>query len=167
MAELTAGVTSIADLADLLTGQLLLVYRLSPDRPRGQQELTCAQDVAEALREITRPRPGEFVPPPAIGNWFYPPSVVPLIDIPVIVSQDSAPGTWRLVTHDYCEVRNADDIERARVSHQNCTITAEGRLQVVAAGHTAATCTASPPTGGGWRAAASSTCAPGALPSGA
>lgn len=120
----TAEVATVSDLSDLLTDQLRKVYALAPDRPRGRQELTCAADVAEALASVmpeadkAGPRAPDFMPPP----------LAPLIGIPVIVSPDSAPGRWRLVTHDGCEVRDADDLANAWVSHQKCTITAEGRL---------------------------------------
>jgi len=119
----TAEVTTAGDLAALLTDQLRLVHMLAAGRPKGWQQLTCAPDVAEALAGIIReadeadPRPREFTPPPAF----------PFPDIPVIISPDSAPGTWRLVTHDRCEVTG--EPPDCRVSHADCTITAEGRLE--------------------------------------
>ena len=122
-----AAIDTIGDLAALLTDQLRMVHIFSPKRPRGRQDLLCAPDVAEALANVIHekddadPRPAQFIPPPAF----------PLIDIPVIISPDSAPGSWRLVTHDGCEVRNADaaDPLGAWVSHEKCTITAEGSLR--------------------------------------
>jgi hypothetical protein len=119
----TAEVAIVQDLADLLTKQLRKVHALAPDRPGGWQALTCAADVAEGLAAVTResapahPSPPDFMPP-----------APRLAEIPVIVSEDSAPGTWRLVTHDHCEVKNGDDLARASVSHAGCSITAEGRL---------------------------------------
>jgi hypothetical protein len=112
---------TVQDLAGLMTNQLRKVHALAPDRPAGWQQLTCAADVAEALAAVTReadkaaPR-RDFIPPPA----------APLAGIPVIVSPDSAPGTWRLVTHDHCEVRG--EHPGAWVSHERCSIAAEGRL---------------------------------------
>lgn len=81
----TAKVETAADLADLLTGQLRKVHALAPARPMGWQALTCAADVGEALAKAMRPAgpgPGAFMPAP--GG---------LIEIPVIISADSAPGT--------------------------------------------------------------------------
>lgn len=122
----TAEVATISDLADLLTSQLRKVHALAPDRPAGWQQLTCAADVAEALASVTRESAGAAPSP----NPFIPLPAAPLINIPVIVSEDSAPGTWRLVTHDHCEVHlNEDDPAKSRVSHGECSIAAEGCLK--------------------------------------
>lgn len=115
-----AAVVTAADLAALLTGQLRLVHALSPARPGGWQELTCAADVAGTLAAIIGASADE-VP----GPGFLPPAC-PLVSIPVIISPDSAPGTWRLITHDHCEVRG--EHPDAWVSHEACTITGEGCL---------------------------------------
>jgi len=120
----TAEVATISDLADLLTSQLRKVHALAPDRPAAWQQLACAADVAEALASVTRESAGAAPSP----NPFIPLPAAPLINIPVIVSEDSAPGTWRLVTHDHCEVKNGDTPDRASVSHARCSITAEGRI---------------------------------------
>lgn len=119
----TAEIATIADLADLLTDQLRKVHSLAPDRPKGRQELVCAADVAEALAEVARepertaPDPDPFMQAGAVGN---------LINIPVITGPESAPGTWRLVTHGGCKV--IGEYPDHRISHEECEITAEGCL---------------------------------------
>jgi hypothetical protein len=127
----TTGIATASDLADLLTDQIRRVWEGSPGRPMGRQELTCAADVAEGLVTVTREaeQPGAAQLPPGALRW-HAQQMSRLVDIPVIISPDSAPGTWRLVTHDRCEVRNAEAASPldAWVSHQDCTITAEGRV---------------------------------------
>jgi hypothetical protein len=126
-----AEIETIADLAGLLTDQIRKVWDLASDRPPGRQELTCAADVAEGLVTVTREaeQPGAVQLPPGALRW-HAQQMSCLIDIPVIISPDSAPGTWRLVTHDHCEVRYRDEENMLGgwVSHAECSITAEGCL---------------------------------------
>lgn len=119
----TAEVATASDLADLMTNQLRKVHSLAPDRPGGWQELKCAADVAEALAAVTLEADEAEPQPLAV---FLSAPLPGLLCIPVIVLPDSAPGTWRLVTHDHCEVRG--EHPGAWVSHGRCTIAAEGRL---------------------------------------
>jgi hypothetical protein len=50
-----------------------------------------------------------------------------------VVTPDSAPGSWRLIRHDHCEVIDVagpdgePDYGKSYVSHQGCTILAESR----------------------------------------
>jgi hypothetical protein len=121
----TAEISTVSDLAALLSDQLRKVWALAPDRPAGRQELTCAADVAGALAEVA---PAADQSGPARG--FMPQPASALISIPVIISPDSAPGTWRLVTHGGCEVRG--EHPDSWVSHERCTA-AGGRLMAGAA----------------------------------
>lgn len=85
---------------------------------RYSKVLTCARDVFDALGDASAP------PPPPVMPWKF--NVAAFTGINVIISPDAAPGTWRLVQHDHCEV-----IESRRtgqemiVTHRNCTILGE------------------------------------------
>lgn len=102
-----------------------------------QKVLLCAQDVADDLM-------GRAVK----ASPVYPgmPDLAWYMGIDVVIAGDSAPGTWRLVRHDHCEVIHPvfepsfDDVvitpdsaqppgtwrlEPGTVSHEKCTIIAE------------------------------------------
>jgi hypothetical protein len=79
-----------------------------------------ADDLAEAIGPPVKPKPWE-----ADLTW--------LMGIDVVVTPDSAPGSWRLIRHDHCEVIDVagpdgePDYGKSYVSHQGCTILAESR----------------------------------------
>ena len=82
-----------------------------------RKTLLCAQDVAGELAEAS-------VPARPRMPWEV--DLAPLTGIEVVVSPDSAPGTWRLTQHDHCEVTGSEMPERSRiVTHENCTVLAE------------------------------------------
>ena len=84
-----------------------------------QKVLTVAPDVYEALPLNPVVTNGMQLGDAWLGS---------LMGIDVVVSEDSAPGTWRLVRHDRCEVhypKGYDHPELAFVSHEECTILAE------------------------------------------
>ena len=74
--------------------------------------ITCAPDVERALSAMSVKARTSSLPidPEA--------AIAALMGISVIVSEDSAPGTWQLVRHDHCKV----DPEKNTVTHQECTI---------------------------------------------
>ncbi|HEV2375178.1 MAG TPA: hypothetical protein VGS19_23840 [Streptosporangiaceae bacterium] len=85
-------------------------------KTRGHKELTCAGDVAEALADaIPEAAP---VPP---GE----PSLALLTGIPIIPDPSFAPGAYRLVQHDRCDV----DVESRTVAHDRCTVLLEGNIR--------------------------------------
>lgn len=84
--------------------------------------LFCAQDVADDLASECAPA---APPMPGMADLTW------LVGIAIVVTPDSAPGSWRLVRHDHCEVVTVEDedgqydMEKSYVSHQDCTILAE------------------------------------------
>jgi hypothetical protein len=83
-----------------------------------QKILICAPDIEQWLKENSSPRSPEVSP----GVM-----AMLLTGIDIIVAEDSAPGSWRLVRHDHCEVHLPErpSIREPWVSHENCTIIAE------------------------------------------
>jgi hypothetical protein len=82
-----------------------------------QKVLTCAQDVADALAHISTPTPPRL-------PWE--PDLAALTGIDVVVSPDAAPGTWRLLRHDHCDVIGGETPDQAMiVTHRNCTVLGE------------------------------------------
>jgi len=84
--------------------------------------ITCAPDVERALSTMSVKARTSSLPidPEA--------AIAALMGISVIVSEDSAPGTWQLVRHDHCQVVQVIDDdghmdpEKSMVTHQECTI---------------------------------------------
>lgn len=111
-------------------------------KPKYRKVLICSPDVEEAIRKILSGPSGNLAP---IGTPM-------MFGIDIVVAGDSAPGTWRLVQHDHCEVGWPEsewtkigytdsggiiytapiDSDRGTVSHANCTIlaTSEGDSDV-------------------------------------
>jgi hypothetical protein len=79
-----------------------------------QKVLTCAQDVADALADVSTPAPPRM---PWEADLTF------LTGINVVVSPDAAPGTWQLLRHDHCEVIGGETPDQAMiVTHRDCTV---------------------------------------------
>lgn len=79
--------------------------------------LLCARDVANALADVSTPGPHRM-------PWE--PDLASLIGINIVVNPDAAPGTWRLIRHDHCDVIGGDLPEQSMiVTHRNCTVLGE------------------------------------------
>lgn len=82
-----------------------------------QKVLQCAQDIWDALKETSAP---------AEPRRPWEPDLTFLTGINITVIPSYAPGRWKLVRHDHCEVIGGETIDQAMiVTHEDCTILAE------------------------------------------
>jgi hypothetical protein len=92
---------------------------------RHHKVLLCAEDVAGYISS-------QYAPPAQRPSWEEA-SLIAIMGIDVVITPDSAPGSWRLVRHDHCAVIDVEDaegrpdLEKTHVSHDGCTILGESR----------------------------------------
>jgi hypothetical protein len=79
--------------------------------------LNCAADVWQRLRDVSAEKEQENRP-----QIFMPGPTIDLLAIEVHVQQRYRPGQWEMIRHDNCRVVDADDPERATVTHEECTV---------------------------------------------
>lgn len=105
------------ELLELLTRLLRDDHALRQETA-GRKVLLCSRDVADRLKDATYDL--------ARGRDHPDQALMALLGVEVVPTPDSAPGCWRIMLHNKCKVEGEEP--PYRITHQECSILAEGRL---------------------------------------
>ncbi len=111
-------------MSELVSLDTLLQELTREARSPGHAVLYCAQDVSNVLSAALPPTPSSPLSP---CDFFTAGVIADLLAVDIVVTPDSAPGTFRLVRH-YDGHAITCEVHGETVSHARCPVILEGTL---------------------------------------